>query len=125
MDEKEDKIKEELKPIQKEVLAILLYGSSAKGESNERSDIDICIVAPHTDKKELYRKMLRLTRKNYDIKIFEDMPLFLKMEVIKNHKIIYAKDIYDLHEYFYNFRKIWKDQEHRQKLSQEEIKNLF
>ena len=106
-------------------MAILLYGSAARGESTERSDIDICVVAPDADHNKLYREILKLSRGKYDIRIFEKMPLFLKIEVIKNHKIIYAKNVYDLYEYFYKFRKIWKDQEHRQKLTKEESKKMF
>jgi predicted nucleotidyltransferase len=124
MDYEKDIIKE-LKELQNNVLAILIYGSVAKGSENERSDIDICIVAPNAKSSHLYTKLLPLVRKNYDIKIFEDMPLFLKMEVIKNHKIVYAKNVYQLYEYFYKFRKIWKDQEHRQKLTKDDIKILF
>jgi len=124
MDEEEN-IRKELQSLQKDVLAILIYGSMAKGKENKRSDIDICLVAPDSNLKELYKKMLPLVKEKYDIKIFEDMPLFLKIEVIKNHKIVYAKNIYQLYEYFYKFRKIWKDQEHRQKLTKDDIKILF
>ena len=119
------KLLKELKELQNDVLAILIYGSVAKGKENERSDIDICIVAPGVKSDDLYTKLLPLMKENYDIKIFEDMPLFLKMEVIKNHKIVYAKNVYQLYEYFYKFRKIWKDQEHRQKLTKDDIRILF
>jgi len=118
-------ILKEIKELQNDVLAILIYGSVAKGKENERSDIDICIVAPGAKSSHLYTKLLPLMKENYDIKIFEDMPLFLKMEVIENHKIVYVKNVYQLYEYFYKFRKIWKDQEHRQKLTKEDIKILF
>ncbi len=124
MDYGEDIVKE-LKELQNEILAILIYGSLAKGKKNEKSDIDICIVAPYTDTGRLYTKLLPLMKENYDIKIFEDMPLFLKMEVIKNHKIVYTKNVYQLYEYFYRFRKIWKDQGHRQKITRDDMKILF
>jgi len=114
-----------LRELQNDVLAILIYGSVAKGKENERSDIDICIVAPDAERSHLYTKLLPLFKEKYDIKIFEDMPLFLKMEVIKNHKIVYAKNVYQLYEYFYKFRKLWKDQGYRQKLTEEDIKILF
>ncbi len=122
---KEDRIAKDMKPLQKYAMAILLYGSAARGESTERSDIDMCVVAPDTDHSKLYREILKISRGKYDIRIFEKMPLFLKIEVIKNHKIIYAKNVYDLYEYFYKFRKIWKDQEHRQKLTKEELRKMF
>lgn len=33
------------------VFGVLLYGSVVKGESNERSDIDVCVVAPSVSNK--------------------------------------------------------------------------
>ena len=116
------KIKNDFKPISKKTLGILLYGSYAKGDYNSRSDIDICIVAPNKDPYELFKETLSL---KYDIKIFETMPFFLKIEVIKNHEIILSKDPYELYEYFYKYRKIWNDQKQRQVVSKMEALHLF
>ena len=116
------KIKEDFEFISDKVLGVLVYGSRVKGEVNNRSDIDICIVAPNNDPFKLYKETLPL---DYDIKIFENMPLFLKMEVIHNHKVIYTGDIYSLYEYFYGFRKIWNDEKHRQKISKKEALQIF
>ena len=117
-----EKIRKDFKPFYKKTLGILVYGSLASETNDNRSDIDICIVAPDYNPLRLYRETLLF---NYDIRIFETMPLFLKMQVIENHKIIYSKDIYDLYEYFYRFRKIWKDQRYRQRLSKEELIDMF
>ena len=103
-------------------MGILVYGSAAKGEENKRSDIDICIVAPDEDSYKIFKETLHL---NYDIKIFELMPLYLKIKVIENHKVLYTKDICELYEYFYFFRKLWEDQKHRQKISKEEALYIF
>jgi len=125
MVEKISEIKKHVEPLKKHALAILLYGSCAKGEATNRGDIDICIVAPSANREDLYRDVLKLSRDRYDIRVFEDMPLFLKAEVIKNHKILYAKDVLDLYEYLYRFRKIWEDQKHRQRLEKEDIESFL
>jgi len=39
--------------------------------------------------------------------------------------VVYARDIYELYEYFYMFRKLWDDQKERQTLSKDEILDLF
>jgi len=117
-----ERIKRDLEFLFDKVLGILVYGSIAKDEENERSDIDICIVAPNKDSSKIFKETLPL---NYDIKIFELMPLYLKMEVIENHKILYAEDIHELYEYFYFFRKLWNDQKHRQKITKEEALHIF
>ena len=95
-----EKIRKDFKPFYKKTLGILVYGSLASETNDNRSDIDICIVAPDYNPLRLYRETLLF---NYDIRIFETMPLFLKMQVIENHKIIYSRDIYDLYKYFYHF----------------------
>ncbi len=110
--------KEVLKQIDKDfaqfkskVFAILLFGSHARNEQTERSDIDVCLVIKDGDANEVFKEILRsgLTKK-YDIKIFENLPLGLKGEIIENHIIVWAKDKYELSYYFYKFRKMWKDQ---------------
>ena len=107
-------LKKELIKI-KEIFAIMLYGSYAKNEQNVRSDIDICLVLKTNNKekiKKVYKETLILSGKSekYDIKIFESLPLKIKFEVISAGKIIYAKNIPELQEYFYFYRKLWNDQ---------------
>jgi predicted nucleotidyltransferase len=117
-----DKIKNDFKPASKKALGIVLYGSLVKGKSTNRSDIDICIVAPHENPMTLVKETLPL---KYDVKIFETMPLFLQIQVIHHHKIIYAKDRYGLYEYFYGFRKLWDDQKQRQTITRKEALQMF
>lgn len=109
----------------KEVLAVLLYGSVVKGNETPRSDIDICVVAPECkDRAGLLREVygnLDVYAKKYDIRIFEELPLYIKIHIILDHDVIHAKDIYDLYEYFYYFRKLWDDQAPRQHITKEEL----
>nr|MDO8080915.1 nucleotidyltransferase domain-containing protein [Candidatus Freyarchaeota archaeon] len=109
----------------RDVLAVLLYGSQASGDSTPRSDVDICIVAPEADRDSLFRTILRYFREPFDVKIFESLPMYLKIQVIKNHVVIHARDILDLYEYFYTYRKLWKDQEKRNTLTEEDIEALL
>ncbi|MEA2075146.1 MAG: nucleotidyltransferase domain-containing protein [Euryarchaeota archaeon] len=109
------------------VLGVLLYGSVVTGESNERSDIDICVVAPSaSDRVELSRGIMTNVRdERYDVRVFELMPLYLRMEVVEHGEVVHAQDIYELYEYFYTFRKLWDDQKRRQMLTNEEALKLF
>lgn len=112
-----------------DVLATLLYGSVIKREETPRSDIDICIVAPECKDrrsllKEIFRK-LDVFLKRYDVKIFEELPLYIQIQIIQNNEIIYAKDIYELYEYFYNIRKLWEVQAERQKVTSEELAEML
>ena len=112
-----------------DILAILLYGSVAKGEETQRSDIDICIISPSCKDKlgllnEIYRK-LDVFSKKYDVRFFEELPLYIQINIIENNQIICTKDVYELYEYFYYFRKLWEDQAMRQKVTPAEMAEIL
>ncbi|MDI6654472.1 MAG: nucleotidyltransferase domain-containing protein [Methanobacteriota archaeon] len=103
-------IKKDFEFVKDSVKGVLLFGSHATGKVDKRSDIDICLVSPK-NKKIILKVFERLGNK-YDVKIFEELPLYIKIDVIKNHITIFGDEVY-LSYYFYNFRKEWKDVEPR------------
>ncbi len=103
-------LKSDFEFIKDEVEGVLLFGSAAKGELTTRSDIDIALVRPST-RRVLFSVFERVGGK-YDIKIFEDLPLHIKMDIINNHQVIIGNEV-ELSYYFYRYRKEWKDMEHR------------
>ncbi|MCD6478300.1 MAG: nucleotidyltransferase domain-containing protein [Candidatus Diapherotrites archaeon] len=110
------------------VLAVLLFGSRAKRKCAKRSDYDICVVAPKADKAELLRKLFQnidIKSNDIDLYLFEELPLYLKKEVIESHRILFASDKYELYEYFYLYRKLWADQRHRNELQKEELSAML
>ena len=104
-----EKLKEDFEEFKDRVFGILLYGSYAKDEYTKRSDIDICLVGVD---KDTYMEILGKLGNKYDIKIFEELPLYIKIDIIKNHKVIWGNEL-EVSEYFYKFRKIWRDMEKR------------
>jgi uncharacterized protein len=127
LEEIKRRIKKDLNFLENEVEGILLFGSVAAGEAYEESDIDICLVAPETKEgiKLWTRALAGIRDTRYDLRIFEQMPLFMKMEVIEKGVVIFSRDVCELYEYFYPFRRIWEDQKHRQMLSKEEALAMF
>ncbi len=112
MDRKISEIERDFADFKDKVFAVILFGSFARGEQTEKSDIDICIVAKEKEKiREIWNRILEsgLTDK-YDIKIFELLPIRLKIEIIKDGRIIFCKDEKKLNYYFWKFKKIWKDE---------------
>ncbi len=108
----------------REILGILLYGSYLMDNETSRSDIDICIVAPYEDIHQLISFILQnvnVTSKKYDVRVFQELPLYIKIHVIEKGELIYSPNELDLYEYFYLYRKIWNDQKHRQEISREEL----
>ncbi len=99
---------------------VVLFGSYASGKADIRSDIDIAIITREKDRKkgmELWKKVLGKAPENYDIKIFELIPLPIKASLFQNYKVVFG-DRLDISEYFYEFRKLWNDMKYRFKENQ-------
>jgi len=108
----------------KKILGILLFGSYAIDEETNRSDIDICVVAPNEKMFDILSyawQRINVALKKYDVRMFSELPLYIKIHVIKNGILIYSPNKFDLYEYFYFYRKLWADQKHRQEISKEEL----
>ncbi len=108
----------------KKVLGILLFGSYAIDQETNRSDIDICVVAPNEKLSDLLSYMwqkINVSLKKYDVRMFSELPLYIKIQVVEKGILIYSPNKFDLYEYFYFYRKLWADQKHRQEISKEEI----
>jgi len=104
------------------VLAVLLFGSRARGSSMTR-DIDVCVVAPEAkDRAKLLLEIFsRVDCRKYDIWLFEELPFYMKAEVVKKHKLLWCADLDRLYNYFADFLKLWKDQEIRIRIYSKEL----
>ncbi|KXB03495.1 hypothetical protein AKJ48_03830 [candidate division MSBL1 archaeon SCGC-AAA261O19] len=95
------------------VLSVLVFGSQITGRTHERSDIDVCIVAPDADPwgvlKQVFSK-IDTEKKNYDVHVFEEFTLRLKHYVMENYETLWTRDKSELETYFYSHRKLWNDQ---------------
>ncbi len=90
----------------------ILFGS-AFGQSfiPERSDIDIAIITQKKDKNanvSIWESILGHIPPNHDVKIFELLPLYIQIDIIKNYLVIFGNSL-EISEYFYYYRKVWKD----------------
>lgn len=111
----------------KKIKGILLFGSSIINQDTNRSDIDICVVAPDEDIYDLLAfitKNINVVKKKYDIRFFSELPLFIKIQIIEDGILVYSPSKYDLYEFFYFYRKIWADQKHRQQISKIKLLSL-
>ncbi|HEY0088071.1 MAG TPA: nucleotidyltransferase domain-containing protein [Candidatus Lokiarchaeia archaeon] len=125
-----DEIREDFSKIigKKNILGILLFGSYLNGEETNRSDKDICIVAPEEDEYRIFSEILEkinIGLKKYDIHFFSALPLYIKIQIIESGIVIYSSDELELFEYFYKYRKLWSDQAERQKLTKEDLLSLL
>lgn len=83
----------------KEILAVIIFGSFARREKFE--DIDICLVLDKKyDSLKMSRKALKLSvSKNFDVHVFQQLPLYLKPRILREGKIIFCRNrdaLYDI-----------------------------
>jgi predicted nucleotidyltransferase len=105
-------ILQDLAEILKECAGVYLYGSYAWGLADDRSDIDICLVAgENRDPASLQSLAWRQVKSGaYDIRIFEHLPLHLQIRIMAGGILLYAPDPPALAEYLYPWWKQWDDQ---------------
>ena len=92
--------------------AVLLFGSRIDGTATDVSDYDLCIIASTLHSASKRAELLgniwrRLNASKYDVWIFEELPLYLQMDIIQKHEVLFCEDIPELYEYFYRYRKQW------------------
>ncbi len=81
---------------------IIFYGSSAKNEVRDASDHDICIYFDGKSTEEMSGFRLKVLSEffddSYDVKIFQQLPLYIMVEVLKGI-VIFCRDerfLYDV-----------------------------
>ncbi len=87
----EDELKEK-------IISILLFGSSADKSFTRKSDIDICVIFKEVTLKEATNFRIRISgqlSKKVDIQVFNVLPMKIKKEIAKNHKILYKTNKFD------------------------------
>jgi predicted nucleotidyltransferase len=83
-----------------EILAVILFGSSARDEMTASSDIDICLVfrLGKADRLALSRKRLEYAESDIDVQIFQFLPIYIRRRVLKEGKVLFCRDEEELYE---------------------------
>jgi predicted nucleotidyltransferase len=78
-----------------DVLAVMLFGSRARGEAHAQSDTDVCLVlGPGVESREAAtRKRLDyLSATDLDLSIFQLLPLHIRSRVLKEGQVLFVRD---------------------------------
>lgn len=78
------------------VLAVLLFGSRARGEETAGSDIDLCLVLrPGNDTKagQMSVRMAYAAQEGLDIHVFQQIPLYIRRRVLREGVVLLCKDL--------------------------------
>jgi hypothetical protein len=84
------------------VLAVLLFGSTARGERRDTSDVDVCLVlqpSRYAPEVLMEIRLQYLAAFAADIQIFQQLPIYLRQRVLKEGEVLYCKNedvLYDI-----------------------------
>ena len=114
---KEHQLSEVIKTAQEDgqVLALILFGSQARGEPTAASDIDLCLVlspAPYTSLELSQKKLEYLAKFSTDIHIFQQFPIYMKQRVLRDGKVLFCRDEDSLYELAFAVIREYSDFEH-------------
>ena len=73
--------------------------SYAQGNITNRSDVDVCVVAPEEDVNQLLSFVLKnvnLNKNKYDTRLFAELPLYVQIQVIEKGILVYSFNKFNL-----------------------------
>jgi predicted nucleotidyltransferase len=81
---------------------VILYGSAAKGKLTKLSDIDIAVFfnGDKSERFEFRKKILGRVSNEFDIQIFQDLPLYVQKDILSTGKVMYSDDYIETFEIF-------------------------
>lgn len=105
-----------------EVMAVLLFGSSLKKQGR---DVDICLVLKNKKTNyEMTKKRLEYLKiGDYDLHIFQQLPLYIRNRILKENLILLSKNEKELYEIAFGTIKEFNLYKKLYKLCLEKIEN--
>ena len=78
-----------------DVLAVLLFGSRARGGATPASDHDVCLVLaapPRSDLDASEKRLQYLALGNLDVVVFQQLPLHIRSRVLREGRVLFTRD---------------------------------
>jgi predicted nucleotidyltransferase len=87
-----------------DVLAVIVFGSRARGDDGPTSDLDVCLVLQPKDYSalKLSRKRLEYLKcfsvPGLDIHVYQQLPLYIRKRILKEGETLFCRDEDALYE---------------------------
>ena len=100
----------------RDVLAVVLFGSAARGETHASSDVDVCLILQPKAKgwtpEALARKRLDYLHFDLDVTLFQALPLYIRHRALKEGRVLLVKDEDRLYELAFRTAQEFEDFRH-------------
>jgi predicted nucleotidyltransferase len=100
-----------------EVLAVIIFGSAARDEQAPFSDVDICLVMMPPPKPSglaglSYKRLEYMKDNSFDVRIFQQLPLYIRVRVLREGRILFVRDENQLYELAFRTAQAFEDFKH-------------
>jgi uncharacterized protein len=98
-----------------QVLAVLLFGSAARGEGSAISDLDVCFVLETNRYMPLdlsEKKLEYLAAFDADIQVFQQLPIYMKQRALRDGKVLFCRDEDTLYQLAFGVIREYSHYEH-------------
>jgi predicted nucleotidyltransferase len=100
-----------------EVLAVIIFGSAARDEQVPFSDVDICLVMmpqprPFRPNTPSHKRLEYMKDNSLDVRIFQQLPLYIRVRVLKEGRILFVRDENQLYELAFRTAQAFEDFKH-------------
>jgi predicted nucleotidyltransferase len=85
----------------KDILAVIFFGSAARGENSSASDLDLCVVLLPNSYSALELSRIKLkyaSQFTVHLSIFQQLPLYIRKRVLQEGEILFCRDDDALYE---------------------------
>ena len=96
----------------REVLAVILFGSQARGDAGPGSDVYVCVVLEARAQSGIeasHNRLDYLAGRDLDVKIFQQLPLYIRSRVLKEGRVLFVRDEDRLYELAYRTARAFED----------------